>query len=163
MTQRTRKIILFLVFAAATAIILLNRLTSLYINSTAVHFIFFFLSLGSIVIILGEYLFDLKKAGSIAVTLILVVIACFLKAFFTWGGDWKTQTILFKAQDAPSHTIELQMRGDRFAFGYKNQIVERQPIVPYFDWVEKVDTSKVSTARWKRVDESVNEMKLPEN
>ena len=161
MTRPRQKILIFSIFLISTVIILLNRLTALYINSTAIHFIFFFLSLGSFAIMVVEYLLEMKTVRSILITLLVVAVGSFAKAFFTWGGDWKTQTVIYRNHYHPSQTIEFQMRGDRFAFGYKKQVIERHRIIPYFDIIKHVDTAKVNKTIWDRVDERVNEMGLP--
>ncbi len=107
-----------------------------------------------------DYLFDKRTTKSVLITLIIVGVLSFLKAFLTWGGDWKTQTIIYREHYHPAHTIESQLRGDRFSFGYRKRIVDRQRIVPFFDITKVVDTSAIDSKKWDRVDEQINEIKL---
>jgi len=86
---------------------------------------------------------------------------CFLFAFLTWNGDWKTQTVIYRNIFHPSQTIEFRMRGDRFAFGYKKQIVERKKILPFIDLIKDVDTAKIDSAEWQLTNERINELKIP--
>ena len=90
----------------------------------------------------------------------MVLVVCFFKAFLTWGGDWKTQTILYANKQTDSKTIEFQMRADWYAFGYKKRIVERKRIMPFFDYVTDVDTTKLDKSAWTRIDKKVNQLKL---
>lgn len=42
------------------------------------------------------------------------------------------------------------MRGDRFSFGYKRQIINRLKILPGFDWTTNIDTTTLNHSEWKK-------------
>jgi len=91
-----------------------------------------------------------------------VGLACFLKAFLTWGGDWKTQEIYYRNIDNKNKTIQFQMRGDRFAFGYKKRVVAINHIAPFMDWTTDIDTIAMDHSKWEKLNLKVNDLGLLE-
>jgi hypothetical protein len=150
--------IIYVLFAITATLILLNRYTSLYINNAIVHFTLLFIAAGSFIVIMGHFFGKLKTNKSIAFTFVMVGLLCFLRSFLTWGGDWKTQTVAYRNLNNRRRTIEYQMRGDRFSFGYKKRVISRLKIVPFIDWNTDIDTLSLDAAKWSRADENVNEM-----
>ncbi len=161
-TTRTKRpfthSIIYVLFAITASLVLLNRYTSLYINNGVVHFIVLLIAAASFMVIAGHLFGKLKTGRSIAFTFAMVGVLCFIKAFLTWGGDWKTQKIVYRDVNNPRRAIEYQMRGDRFSFGYKKRIVSRLKIVPFIDWNTDIDTLSLDASKWSRTDENVNEM-----
>lgn len=153
---------LYIIFAISATFILLNRYTDLYLTDYRVHFLFLFLAAASFVVIVGHLFKKLHSTKSIIITFILVGIACFLKAFFTWGGDWKTQTRLYENVKNEKKTIDVQLRADKFNFGYKKRVIAIYHIAPFMQWTTDIDTTKMDESRWKRVDLYLNEMELSE-
>jgi hypothetical protein len=137
-----------------------NRYTAFYINNSKLHFIIFFIAACTFVFIIGQLTGKLKSYKSQLMTFILVGILCFIQSFLTWGGDWKTQTILYQNLINKNKTIEFQMRGDRFSFGYKKRVINRLKLFPGFDWNTEIDTTAINHRQWKKMDLYVNEMKL---
>jgi len=156
-----RATILLIVFLLAATLLFLDANTHLYINNIVVHFVIFFLAFALFPIMISAYFLNLKSTNTVLMILFSALCICFLIAFLTWNGGWKTQTILYKNRNNPSQTIEYQMRGDRLSFGYKKQIIQRGKILPYLDFVTEVDTAKLNPLEWRRVDLVVNEMKIP--
>lgn len=152
---------LYLIFAITASVVLLNRYTDLYLTDYRVHFFFLFFAASSFVVIIGHLFKKLQTNKSIFITFIIVGIVCFLKAFFTWGGDWKTQTRMFQNIENQNKTVDIQLRADKFNFGYKERVVEIYTIAPFMQWTTDVDTTKMDESKWKRVDLKLNEMKLP--
>lgn len=152
---------LYLIFAISASVVLLNRYTDLYLTDYRVHFFFLFFAASSFVVIIGHLFKKLRTNKSIFITFIIVGILCFLKAFFTWGGDWKTQTRMYQNIENQNKTVDLQLRADKFNFGYKERVVEINTIAPFMQWTTDVDTTKMDASKWKRVDLRLNEMKLP--
>lgn len=152
---------LYLIFVVTTIIVLLNRYTDFYLTDYRVHFFFLFFATSSFVVILGHVFRKLRTTKSILITFILVGIACFLKAFFTWGGDWKTQTVLYRNFDNSDKTINIQLRADKFAFGYKDRVIALYKIAPFMAWTSDVDTAQIDKSKWEKVDLYLNEMELP--
>lgn len=146
----------------AVSLLLLDRYTPVYINNTIVHFLVFYIAVTALAIAALVFVFRIKSARSILVVMFLTLSVCFAVAFLTWGGDWKTQTVIYRDVKDRNRTIEFRIRGDRFAFGYKEQIVIRKKILPFADIINAVDTSRVDISQWKRVDQRLNEMKIPE-
>lgn len=153
---------LYVIFAISAAIILLNRYTDLYLTDYRIHFLFLFLAASSFVVIVGHVFNKLRTNKSILITFILVGIACFMKAFFTWGGDWKTQTRLYENATNEKKTIDVQLRADKFNFGYKKRVIAIYNIAPFMQWTTDIDTTKLDQSKWKRVDLYLNEMELSE-
>ena len=152
---------LYLIFAITASVVLLNRYTDLYLTDYRVHFFFLFFAASSFVVIIGHLFKKLQTNKSIFITFIIVGIVCFLKAFFTWGGDWKTQTRMYQNIENQNKTVDIQLRADKFNFGYKERVVEIYTIAPFMQWTTDVDTTKMDESKWKRVDLKLNEMKLP--
>ena len=150
-----------LLFLVSLLLLLLDRYTSLCINNTIAHFILFYIAVSALPIIIVVYVFGFKNITAILIVLFSSLSICFLFAFLNWGGDWKTQTVIYRNIFHPSQTIEFRMRGDRFAFGYKKQIVKRKKILPFIDIIENVDTSNINTAEWQLTNERINELKIP--
>jgi hypothetical protein len=153
---------LYATFALAAEVVLLNRYTPFHINNSIVHFIFLFVAATAFVIIIGRLFKKLETKYSIIITVAVVGILCFTKAFLTWGGDWQTQTILYRNIKSPNQTINFQMRGDRFAFGYKKRIVDIQFLAPFMEWTSDVDTLYIDKSKWKKVNLELNELRLPD-
>ncbi|GEP51059.1 hypothetical protein FNO01nite_17310 [Flavobacterium noncentrifugens] len=155
-----KHIAIYILFAISTSLIMMNRYSPLYINNSTVHFTVLFIAVASFIIMVGHFFGKLKSNRSILFTYLMVGVLCYLKSFLTWGGDWKTQTVVYQNTINPNRTIEFQMRGDRFAFGYKKRIIERLKIIPAFDWTTDIDTTAINPLQWERLDLDVNEMKF---
>lgn len=151
---------LYLIFVITATVVLLNRYTDLYLTDYRVHFFFLFFAASSFVVIVGHFFKKLHSNTSIFVTFLLVGIICFIKAFFTWGGDWKTQTKMYQNIENESKSVDIQLRADKFNFGYKERVIEIDQIAPFMKWTADIDTTKMDLSKWKRVDLYVNEMKL---
>jgi len=151
-----------IIFVISATIIILNRYTQFHINDYRVHFFFLFFALSSFVIMLGQFLKKLQTNWSIISVFIIIGIFCFVKAFFTWGGDWKTQTVLYQNTSNKNKTINYQLRADRFAFGYKKRVVGIYHLAPFMEWTTDADTLHLDKSNWKKVNLEVNEMKLIE-
>lgn len=151
---------LYLLFAITAILVLLNRYTPLYISDYRIHFLMLFLAAATFVVIMGHRFDKLKTTKSIAIVFVVVGIACFLKAYLSWGGDWKTQVILYENVANTNKTINYQMRGDRFSFGYKKRVVEIKKIVPTIEWTTDIDTLLMDKTQWKKVDKQINELGL---
>lgn len=152
---------IYLIFVFTATIVLLNRYTDFHINDYRVHFFFDFFAASSFIIIIGHLFKKLKTNWSILLTFIVVGILFFLKAFFTWGGDWKTQTVLYRNIKDKNKTINFQMRADQFSFGYKKRIVEIYSLVPFIEWTTDTDTLTIDKSKWEKLDLQLNEMQLP--
>lgn len=150
----------FIVFLISTVVLIVERVTPVYINNSYVRLVLYVISVSLFSFWIGWILFGFKAVRKRKLIFAIVLAICALKAFLTWGGDWKTQTILYNNNLSGCKTIEFQMRGDWYAFGYKNRIVERKRILPFFDLITDIDTSKLDKRTWKRVDKKVNELKL---
>jgi len=151
---------IYVLFAITALLVLLNRYTPLYISDYRIHFLVLFLAAATFIVIMGHRFDKLKTTKSIAIVFVVVGIACFLKAYLSWGGDWKTQTILYENVANSSTTINYQMRGDRFAFGYKKRVVEIREIVPTIEWTTDIDTLLMDKTQWKKVNKEINELGL---
>lgn len=151
---------LYIIFVISAGIILLNRYTPFYINDYRVHFFFLFFAVSSLVMIIVQFFKKLQGSWSMILAFTAIGILCALKAFFTWGGDWKTQTVLYRNIDNKSHTINYQLRGDRFAFGYKKRVVSICRLAPFMEWTTDIDTLHLDKSKWEKLDLKVNEMKL---
>lgn len=158
-----KKLIIYFVFVITAALLFMNRYTDLYINNSIVHFILLLLASTTLIFILGNIFGKLKTTKSRLFTLLIVAFLCFIKSFLTWGGDWKTQKVLYRNTDNYNKTIEFQMRGNRFSLGYKKRIVNRLKLFPALDWTTDVDTAKIDHKHWKKLNLYVNEMKFASN
>lgn len=155
--------ILYVLFGITMALTIVNRYTAFYINNSILHFVIFFIAIVTFVFIIGHLTGKLKSTKSQFLTFIIVGVLCFLQSFLAWGGDWKTQTILYRNLTNNNKTIEFQMRGDRFSFGYKKRVINRFKLFPGFDWTTDIDTTTINHRKWKKINLYVNEMKLASN
>ncbi|WP_300568950.1 hypothetical protein [Flavobacterium sp.] len=152
---------LYVLFVVTAAIVLLNRYTDFYINDYRVHFFFLFCAVSSFIVIVGHLFKKLSSNQSIIFVFIIVGVLCFLKAFFTWENDWKTQTVLYKNLEDKNKTVNFQMRGRRFSFGYKERVVCVDKLAPFMDWTTDIDTLHIDKSKWERIDLQLNELELP--
>lgn len=160
--MKKNHLFIYILFLVTATIVLLNRYTAFYINDYRVHFLFDFLAAASLVIIIGHLFKKLRTNTSIIITFIVVGILVFLKAFFTWGGDWKTQTILYRNIENKNKTINFQLRADKFSFGYKKRVTCIDKLAPFMEWTTDVDTMLIDKSKWEKLNIRVNEMKLKE-
>ena len=152
---------IYLIFVLTATIVLLNRYTGFHINDYRVHFFFDFFAASSFIIIIGHIFKKLRTTKTILFTFIIVGALFFLKAFFTWGGDWKTQTVLYRNIEDKNKTINYQLRADHFSFGYKKRINEIYSLAPFIEWTSYIDTAYIDKSKWQKVDLQLNEMQLP--
>ncbi len=149
-----------LLIVMAISLFFLDRYTALYINNILIHFIVFYVTVTGLALIAVVFILGFRSSYAIIVVLFTTLILCFAVAFFSWGGEWKTQTVLYQHKYHPERTIELRLRGDRFAFGYKKQVVEREKILSFVDRITDVDTSEIDQSQWKRVTIRNNNLKF---
>lgn len=155
-----KNLILYIAFLISAPLLLMNRYTDLYINNSIVHFIVLVLASITFIFILGQAFGKLRTTKSKLFTILMVGIVCFIHSFLTWGGDWKTQTILYRNISNDNRTVEFQMRGDRFSFGYKKRIINRLRLFPGFDWTTDIDTTTINRKEWQKRNIYVNEMQF---
>ena len=152
---------IYIIFAFTVIIILLNRFTPFYIADYRVHFFFLFFAASSFMIIIGHLFKKLRSHQSILFTFIIVGTLCLLKAFFTWDGDWKTQTLLYRNTSDKNKTINYQLSTKRFAFGYKERIVAIYKVMQFIEWTTDIDTLYIDKSKWEKMDLKLNEMQFP--
>ncbi|OIV40528.1 hypothetical protein [Flavobacterium johnsoniae] len=157
------KTLLYTVFLFTSVLLLMNRYTDLYINNSIIHFVILLTAAISFIFIAGQLFGKLKTIKSRVLTILLVGCLCYIQSFLTWAGDWKTQTVLYQNKDNYHKTIEFQMRGDRFSFGYKKRVINRLKLFPGLDWTTDIDTAKINSRQWKKVNLYINEMNFDSN
>ncbi len=150
----------FVIFVLAAATLAAERFTPVEINNFYMRLALYIIAASLFSFWIGWILFGYKAVRKRELIFVVVVGICLLKAYLTWGGDWKTQTVLYTNRESQWKTIEFQMRGDWFAFGYKERIVERKKLLPFLDYTADVDTTKLNHAVWQRVDKKVNQLGL---
>ena len=138
---------LYFIFIATATVVLLNRYTDFLLTDYRVHFFFLFFAASSFVIIVGHLFKKLRSTKSIILTFVVVGILCFIKAFFTWVGDWKTQTVLYQNIADKDKTVNVQMRADRFSFGYKKRVIAIYNIAPFMQWTTDIDTTTIDQSK----------------
>ena len=151
-------LIIYILFVLSATLIVVNRVTSFYISDYRLHFALLFIAASTFAITIGHLFKKLQTGKSILLTFIIVGALCFLKAFFTWGGDWKTETVVYRSLDNSHKTIDIQLRGDRFAFGYKKRLVEIYQLAPGMLWTTDIDTMALDPEKWQRVHEPARNM-----
>lgn len=152
---------IYFIFVLTASIVLLNRYTDFHITDYRVHFFFDFFAASSFVIIIGNLFKKLRTNWFILFTFIVVGTLIFLKAFLTWGGDWKTQTVLYRNIEDENKTINFQMRADRFAFGYKKRLIQIYRLAPFMELTTDVDTINIDKSKWEKLNLQLNEMQFP--
>jgi len=149
--------VIFITFAVGA---LADRFTSVYINNLYVRMFIYTIPTGLFVVWLCWILWGYKVRKYRLIIFMCVVALYSAKAFFTWKNDWQTQNVIYAAINDKNLTVEYQMRADWFSFGYKNRIVKRRKLFPFFDYITDVDTAKLNPKEWKRVDWTINELEL---
>lgn len=152
---------IYIIFVFTIIIILLNRFTPFYIADYRVHFFFLFFAASSFVIVIGHLFKKLRSTKSILFAFIIIGIVCLLKAFFTWDGDWKTQTLLYRNNSDKDKTINFQLSAKRFSFGYKERVIEVYKLMPFMEWTTDIDTLYLDKSKWEKVNLRLNEMQIP--
>lgn len=155
-----KKIVITILFVITSTLILMHSYTPFYINSALVHYILLCIAVITFIFIITQIFGILKSKISQILIVFIIAVLCFIHAFLSWGGDWKTQRVLYQNTKNSNQTIDFQMRGDHFAIGYKKRIICRKRILPGFDWNTDIDTAVINKNQWKRVDLYVNELKL---
>lgn len=89
----------------------------------------------------------------------LTILSIFVIDFFTWGGGFKTQDILFRSKKFSNITVEFQME-DIGAFGYNRRTVRVIQLTPMLKWTTFIEIDKIDLNEWMKVDEYVNELGL---
>lgn|SRR5690554_3805932 len=104
------------------------------------------------------YILPIKKPKNLGgiITVASVLILGLIIKITDWTGDWKTQTILYEHGHLKNKTIEFQMQ-DKGALGFNRRIVEVTRITGFINYVEPIDTSKV-TLPWLKVNKDINEI-----
>ena len=148
------------VFLTAASLIAIERFTPVYLNNFYVRLLLYCVASSLLVLWLSWILFGFKAVKWRWLIVAGVILICVAKALASWGGDWKTQTILFQSKEHGRTAVEFQMRADWFAFGYKERVVKRQRLLPFVDYISDVDTLKLDPAKWTRVNQNVNQMGL---
>lgn len=158
---KKERIVFILVLAVTLGLLLIERLTSIEINSNVCLFFLVFTVIGNLSLIISQYLFGTLPGKYVAVLLTIVFAVCFAMAVLTWTNNWKTQVILYRNARNTGETIEYRMRGNKFGFGFEKQIVQRKKMLPCLDDIKVADTSAIDKSKWIKVNETVNEMKFP--
>jgi hypothetical protein len=157
---KKERIVFISVLIATSTLLLIERLTSIEINSNTILFFLVFTVIGNLALIISQYLFDTLSKKYVISLLIIVFTVCLGVAVLTWTNIWKTQSILYRNIKHPKQTIEYRMRS-KYGFGYEKQIVRRKKVLPYINDIIVADTATIDKSKWIRVDEIVNEMGFP--
>ena len=160
--KKRSNLAIYFIFILTTSVVLLNRYTDFHITNYWVHFFFDFFAASSFIIIIGNLFNKLLANWSILLTFIIVGALLFVKAYLTWGGDWKTQTVLYRNIEDKNKTVNFQMRADRFAFGYKKRLIQIYRLAPFMEWTTDVDTFHIDKSKWEKLDLELNEMQFPQ-
>lgn len=97
---------------------------------------------------------------------ILTIFLFTAKFFLVWGGDWKTQTILYQSRHSANRVIVFQMQ-DVGALGYNKRTVDKTELIPGVSWFNKVyatpldiPQNSMDSLDWRKVDIDQNELGL---
>lgn len=152
----------YVTFVGIFALLLAERFSPLLINNSIVRLILYVFCASFGVTQLWKLLIGWITIKTTVYIVIVVGIICGARAFFCWGADWKTQIVIYENKQDQRQTVEFQMRGARFAFGYRKRIVLREKLMPFVDYyTSPVDTAKLNPLTWQRIDLRVNELRLP--
>lgn len=153
--------ITYLLCFLSAALLLAQELTPLTINTNSVYLLVVFIFLSTLMISLCRVIFKQVSVKLIAIIVLIAASFCFVKNFFTWGGDWKTQTILYQHTKNSDRAIE-ELWKDVGALGYDKVRVDRTRIIPFIDWIKSGDEKDYALPEWEKVDSMVNELKIGE-
>lgn len=125
------------------------ELLSIFIFTTGFPFVFFLNTSNSFT----------RKSLLISSFVLLGMTAMILRfqEFFYFGDGYKTQTVMYRLKSNPETRVEFQME-DVGAFGYNRRTVEITPCFYFFSRLREVDENAVYPAKWRYVDEEVNEI-----
>lgn len=152
LTKCLRLLFLFLV-----VLLSLSAATPLAIHSLNVAAWLWALAVLAGILLLGRTRLRWQLRGTIVAFSILLPALSLLKLLLVWSGDWMTQEIIYEHRTRPGRTIEFQLMNPGPG-GYRRRTVDRQRLVPGFEWLQEVDPDKVDTTEWKRVNREINEL-----
>lgn len=153
------KVTLYSLFIISTVIVLLEALTPLTVDNSIVYLGLLFIAVSTGILILTKHILSTKKNDVFYSSIIITALCCLLMYCLKWGGDWKTQTIMYQNSEHGNRTIEFQMR-DIGALGYKKRIIDRIKIIPFINWIQETTIDNIDTLTWKKVDIDVNAFDL---
>ncbi|WP_284653242.1 hypothetical protein [Flavobacterium terrisoli] len=157
---KKERVVYISVLIIILALLLIERLTAVEINNNIILFLIVFTTIGTLSLIVSQYLFGELSRKYVILLFLIVFSVCLAVAVLTWADNWKTQSILYRNTKHPQQTIEYRMRS-KHGYGFEKQIVRRKRILPYLDNIIVVDTTAIDKSKWIRVNEMVNEMGIP--
>lgn len=103
---------------------------------------------------------------TVVTSTILTTFLFVVKFFLVWGGDWKTQTILYQSRHSSNRVLVFQMQ-DVGALGYNKRTVDKTELIPGVSWFNKVYATPLDIPQnnrdsldWRKVDIDQNELGL---
>lgn len=99
--------------------------------------------------------------GILTIITAVVILFSSILLIFSYGfGAWINYEIVYEHKENPNRTINEQIL-DIGAFGYGGKrIVELKPFLKYWNEVQTIDTTKIETKNWVRV-EKEGDIKFP--
>jgi hypothetical protein len=100
---------------------------------------------------------------TVVTSTILTIFLFAVKFLLVWGGDWKTQTILYQSRHSANRVIVFQLQ-DVGALGYNKRTVDKTELIPGVSWFNKVYATPLAIPQdsmdWRKVDIDQNELGL---
>lgn len=144
------------IFLFSFLVLLLHGATPLEISSGLARWIFLGLSLAAGMLLVRPSLRQ-KPWQTLAITFFFTLLVRLLFSLYSWGGDWKTRTVLYQHNESSLRTIDFQFQ-DVGARGYNRRVVERVHILPLLYWVCPSPQQGLDTTKWRKVDKDLNEI-----
>lgn len=107
-----------------------------------------------------------KNTTTLVTFVSLAAVFSLLRYGLVWGGDWKTQTIIYQNRHSANRVIEYQMQNPGPG-SYNQRTVDKIRLLPGINWLREFNTnsdavlkSAIDTTKWKKVDIEKNELGL---
>jgi len=158
--------LVLIVFVLTSILLLIDELTPVDIDSLQLSAWLLVVAAATGATYLGRIFFHWKTAKTSAVFIALTIFLSFARYFMVWGGDWKTQNIIYRNRYSANRSIEYQMQNPGPG-SYNQRTVDKTQLLPGISWLREFDTnsdaileSTIDIAEWKKVDIEVNELGL---
>lgn len=155
-----KRFVLPLIFLLSTVLIILDDSTDFEINHSAIYFVILYIVFSSLLLTIRQFFLKIKEVY-LFIMLVSIGVFCYTGYFFTWGGEWCTQTIIYQHKYNKRRTIEYQMV-DMGAFGYSRRTIDRIKLFPFFDWTKQILENEMNASEWEKVDIYVNDIEIKE-
>jgi hypothetical protein len=157
--------LLLVVFLIASLLLLVDILTPLDVDSLEASSWLVVIAALTGITLFGRFFHRWSTTTTTVTFVLMAALFAVARHFLVWGGDWKTQTIMYQNNHAANRVIEYQMQNPGPG-GYNQRTVDKRRLLPGISWLKELNTNPVTlsnsldTAEWHEVNIEKNELGL---